>query len=113
MNDSATSPDEPIAIVGIGCRLPGGANDPNGFWRILRDKVDTVGDVPPDRWNVDAYHDPDGKRPGSITSRRGAFVHGMDRFDPAFFGISPREATRIDPQHRMLLEVAWEAMEDA
>ncbi|MEP6999079.1 MAG: SDR family NAD(P)-dependent oxidoreductase [bacterium] len=113
MNDSATSPDEPIAIVGIGCRLPGGANDPDGFWRILRDKVDTIGDVPPDRWNVDAYHDPAGKRPGSITSRRGAFVHGMDLFDPAFFGISPREATRIDPQHRLLLEVAWEAMEDA
>ncbi|MEO8620329.1 MAG: type I polyketide synthase, partial [bacterium] len=113
MNDSPISPDEPIAIVGIGCRLPGGANDPDGFWRIVRDKIDTVGDVPPDRWSVDAYHDPDGKRPGSITSRRGAFLHGIDLFDPAFFGISPREATRIDPQHRLLLEVAWEAMEDA
>ncbi|CAN5903897.1 N/A [soil metagenome] len=106
-------PSEPIAIVGIGCRLPGGANDPDAFWRVLRDKVDTTGDVPPDRWDVDAYHDPTGKRPGSITARRGAFVSGMDQFDPGFFGISPREATRIDPQHRMLLEVAWEAMEDA
>ena len=110
---TGSSGSEPIAIVGIGCRLPGGANDPDGFWRILRDKVDTIGDVPPDRWDVDAYHDPSGKRPGSITARRGAFVHGMDQFDPTFFGISPREATRIDPQHRMLLEVAWEAMEDA
>ena len=111
MTESASC--EPIAIVGIGCRLPGGANDPDGFWRILRDRVDTIGEVPPDRWDVDAYHDPSGKRPGSITARRGAFVQGIDQFDPAFFGISPREATRIDPQHRMLLEVAWEAMEDA
>ena len=104
---------EPIAIVGIGCRLPGDANDPEGFWRVLRDRVDTTSDIPIDRWDVDVYHDPTGKRPGSITARRGAFVQGMDQFDPAFFGISPREATRIDPQHRMLLEVAWEAMEDA
>ncbi|CAN5380262.1 hypothetical protein BH09GEM1_BH09GEM1_05630 [soil metagenome] len=111
MNESFAS--EPIAIVGIGCRFPGDANDPDGFWRILRDKVDTIGDVPPDRWDIAAYHDPSGKRPGSITACRGAFVQGMDEFDPAFFGISPREATRIDPQHRMLLEVAWEAMEDA
>ena len=104
---------EPIAIVGIGCRMPGGANDADAFWRILRDKVDTIGDVPPDRWDIAAYHDPDGKRPGSISARRGAFVAGLDSFDPAFFGISPREASRIDPQQRMLLEVAWEAMEDA
>jgi acyl transferase domain-containing protein/acyl carrier protein len=102
---------EPIAIVGIGCRFPGGADDPESFWRLLVDGVDAIGLIPPDRFDVDALYDPDGG-PGRIASRHGGFLHDVDRFDAAFFGISPREAERLDPQQRLLLEVAWEALED-
>jgi acyl transferase domain-containing protein/NADP-dependent 3-hydroxy acid dehydrogenase YdfG len=104
---------EPIAIVGIGCRFPGGADSPEAFWRLLRDGVDAVREVPADRWDVDAYYDPDPDAPGRMASRWGAFVDGIDRFDPGFFGITPREAAGMDPQQRLLLEVAWEALENA
>ena len=103
--------DEPIAIVGMGCRFPG-AEGPRAFWRLLRGGVDAVEEVPGDRWDVDAFYDPEPK-PGRMTTRRGGFVRGVDRFDAAFFGIAPREAARMDPQQRLLLEVAWEALEDA
>jgi acyl transferase domain-containing protein/short-subunit dehydrogenase/acyl carrier protein len=104
---------EPIAVVGIGCRFPGGADDPRAFWRLLRDGVDAVTEVPPDRWDVEAYYDPDVSAPGKTITRYGAFVPGVRDFDPEFFGISPREAVTIDPQQRLLLEVAWEALEHA
>ncbi len=97
---------EPIAICGIGCRFPGGANDPESFWRLLRDGKDAVTEVPQTRWQVDH-----GNGHGNI--RWGAFVDNVDQFDAAFFGISPREATYMDPQQRLVLEVAWEALEDA
>ena len=107
------SRNEPIAIVGIGCRFPGGGSGPAGFWRMLSDGVDATRDVPPGRWDVDAYYDPHPDASGRMYVRRGAFLDGVDRFDPSFFGISPREATSMDPQQRLLLEVAWEAVEDA
>jgi acyl transferase domain-containing protein/NADPH:quinone reductase-like Zn-dependent oxidoreductase len=104
---------EPIAIVGIGCRFPGGASDPQAFWRLLREGTDAITEVPPDRWDVDAYFDPDPDAPGKMMSRWGAFLERIDEFDAPFFGITPREASAMDPQQRLLLEVAWEALESA
>ena len=104
---------EPVAIVGIGCRFPGGASDPEAYWRLLRDGVDAVTEIPRDRWDVDAYYDPDPDAAGRMATRHGAFLASVDQFDAGFFGITPREAAGIDPQHRLLLEVAWEALEHA
>jgi acyl transferase domain-containing protein len=112
-SDDRRASREPIAILGIGCRFPGGATDPDSFWRILAEGRDVVGEVPKDRWNHDAYYHPDPGRPGKTYTRAGAFLENLDRFDAAFFGISGREAARVDPQHRLLLECAWEALEDA
>src|SRR5688572_20980886 len=103
--------DEPIAIVGMGCRFPGGAIDPDAFWRLLRDGVDAISEVPRDRWDIDAYYDPDPDAVGKMTSRFGGFVSGIQDFDAPFFGMSPREAAALDPQQRLLLEVSWEALE--
>jgi len=104
---------EPIAIIGVGCRFPGGVDDPAAYWRLLCAGINTRREVPRERWDVDAYYDPDPDAPGKISTRYGSFLDGIDGFDAAFFGISPREAMRIDPQHRLLLEVAWEALEHA
>ena len=103
----------PIAIVGAGCRYPGGAEEPEALWRLVRDGVDAIGIVPPDRWDADAYFDPDPKAPGKMVTKRGGFLSQVDRFDPQFFGISPREAATMDPQQRLLLETAYEALESA
>ncbi len=103
---------EPLAITGIGCRFPG-VNDPLAFWRLLRDGVDAITEVPAGRFSVNDFYDPDPQTPGKMSTRWGGFVEQVDRFDPHFFGISPREASRMDPQQRLLLEVAWEALEDA
>lgn len=103
---------EPIAIIGIGCRFPN-ANNPESFWKLLHNGIDAIAPVPKDRWDVDAFYDPDPATLGKMNTRWGGFLDMVDRFDPAFFGISPREAERIDPQHRLVLEVAWEALEDA
>jgi acyl transferase domain-containing protein/SAM-dependent methyltransferase/NAD(P)-dependent dehydrogenase (short-subunit alcohol dehydrogenase family)/acyl carrier protein len=103
---------EPLAIIGIGCRFPGGAVSPESFWSLLAGGVDAITEVPTDRWDADACYDPDWSKPGKASTRWGGFLEGIDEFDAGFFGISPREARRMDPQQRLLLEVAWEAFED-
>jgi acyl transferase domain-containing protein/NADPH:quinone reductase-like Zn-dependent oxidoreductase/NAD(P)-dependent dehydrogenase (short-subunit alcohol dehydrogenase family)/acyl carrier protein len=104
---------EPVAIVGMACRLPGNANTLDDYWRILADGVDAIGEVPKERWDIDDYYDPDPEAVGKMYVREGGFINGADQFDPDFFGITPREATRMDPQQRLLLEVSWKALEHA
>lgn len=111
-NTARPAADEPIAIVGIGCRFPG-ADGPGEFWRLLSGGVDATSEVPADRWDVDAFYNPDPAVPGTAVTRRGGFLDRVDEFDYQFFGISPRESAQMDPQQRLLLEVAWEALEDA
>src|SRR5690348_13872272 len=89
---------EPIAIVGIGCRYPGGADGPAAFWELLKHGVDAVTEVPPARWNVDAFYDPDPRKRGKTYSRWGGFLREIDKFDAHFFRIAPREAIYMDPQ---------------
>ncbi len=107
--------DEAIAIIGMSCRLPGGANDLDAYWRLLVGEGDGISEVPPDRWSIDALYDPDPDAPGKMSTRFGGFLRDIDvsRFDPGLFGISPREARSMDPQQRLLLELCWEAFEDA
>ncbi|MGW3150971.1 SDR family NAD(P)-dependent oxidoreductase [Streptomyces sp. NPDC001177] len=105
---------EPVAIIGMGCRFPGGIEDPRSFWDVIASGTDAIVDVPPDRWRTDAFFDEDLGTPGRMTVRQGGFLRSpVDRFDAAFFGMPPREAAALDPQQRLLLEVAWEAFEDA
>jgi acyl transferase domain-containing protein len=104
---------EPIAIVGMSCRFPGDVTDPDAFWRVLHEGVDAVGPIPPDRWDADAFYDPNPGVAGKSVMRDAALLAAVDEFDCRFFGISPREAANLDPQHRLLLEVGWEAFEDA
>jgi acyl transferase domain-containing protein/acyl carrier protein len=106
-------PKEGIAIIGIGCRFPGGVNDTESFWKLLAEGRDAVSEVPADRWNVERFYDAEPGLSGKSIAKRGGFLDQIDQFDPQFFGISPREAPYIDPQQRLLLETAWEAIEDA
>ncbi len=104
----------PIAIVGIGCRFPGGIVDPESFWRVLSEGVDAITEIPADRFDIERYYDPTPGTRGRITTRLGGFVdQPLELFDASFFGISRAYAERLDPQQRLLLETAWEAMEDA
>ncbi len=104
---------EPIAVVGVGCRFPGGANTPDAFWELLRNGKDAIVDMPEDRWDVDSYYDPDPDASGKMYVRKGGFINSVDKFDPEFFSITPKEASGMDPQQRLLLETAWEAIENA
>lgn len=106
---------EPIAVVGIGCRLPGGVDNSDQFWKFLDDGGNGVIRVPADRWDADEFYSPDHTVPGTICNREGGFLTSWrpDEFDAEFFSIAPREAAAMDPQQRLLLEVAWEALEDA
>ncbi len=111
MSDS--EPSAPIAIVGIGCRFPGGANDWQSYWDLLASGGDAITKTPAERWSLNKFYSPGSSTPGKTQSQWGGYVEGIDQFDPQFFGISPREAASMDPQQRMLLEVSWRALEDA
>src|ERR1700733_635944 len=111
--DSGLLNADPIAVVGIGCRFPGNVRTPEECWRVLADGIDTITDIPGDRWPVATYYDADPIASGKTNSRWGGFIADADLFDPVLFGISPREAASIDPQQRLLLEVAWEAIQDS
>jgi polyketide synthase 5 len=102
-----------IAVIGMACRLPGGIDSPERLWEALMRGDDLVTEVPPDRWDADEYYDPQPGVPGRSVTKWGGFLDDVAGFDSEFFGINEREATAIDPQHRLLLETSWEAMEHA
>jgi acyl transferase domain-containing protein len=112
LNVMEQSQREPIAIIAMGCRFAD-ATSPETFWQLLREGVDAVTEIPKDRWDIEAYYDPDPDAPGKMYVRHGSFIKNVDQFDPLFFGISPREAELMDPQQRLLLEVCWETLERA
>src|SRR5271165_4914289 len=103
---------EAIAIVGMACRFPK-APDCESFWNLLHAGTNAIVPTPADRWDAAAFYDPDPDVPGKMNTRWGGFLDGIEQFDPEFFGISPREAAGMDPQQRILLEVSWEALENA
>ncbi|MDI3284217.1 type I polyketide synthase [Polyangium sp. 15x6] len=111
--DTRSDLAEPIAIIGMACRLPGGVSSPAELWKLLREGRHGIREVPPERWDIEAFFDEDLKKPGKMSTRWGGFVDGVDRFDAPFFSISRREGEHMDPQQRIVLEMAWEAIEDA
>jgi acyl transferase domain-containing protein/acyl carrier protein len=104
---------EPIAVIGLGCRLPGGADGPDNYWRILESGTDAVREISEDRWDIDRFYDPNPRAPAKMATRWAGLLDRIDLFDAEFFGIAPREAASLDPQQRLLLEVSWEALNDA
>lgn len=105
--------NEPIAIIGLDCRFPGGIEDPDGYWQVLSQGIDCIGEIPAGRWQIEKYYDPDPDKPGKMYTRHGGFLEGVDLFEPQVFGISPLEASTMDPQQRLLLEVSYCALERA
>jgi amino acid adenylation domain-containing protein len=113
MFDQKPATHEPLAIVGIGCRLPGGVNGPESFWQMMVEGRSGIVPVPADRWNRERWHHENVEIPSKMITKWGGFIQDFDKFDAQFFGISPREALRMDPQQRWMLEAAWESLEDA
>jgi len=113
ISDQTITRGPPVAVVGIGCRFPGGINDPASFWKLLNEGRDAIDEIPSDRIDLAHFFDERPATPGRIMSRWGGFLDRIDQFDANFFGISPREAERLDPSHRLVLETAWEGLEDA
>ncbi len=113
IQDLENAKTEPIAIVGMACRFPGSANDPQKFWELLSNGVDGISEVPPDRWDINDYYHPQPGTPGKMYTYEAGCIQNTEYFDPQFFNISPAEAMTIDPQHRLLLEVSWEALENS
>lgn len=109
---ASSATDEPIAVIAVACRFPG-SPDPDAYWQLLAGGVDAIREIPEDRFDVDDFYDPDQQTPGKIYTRNGGYLDSVDGFDPEFFGISPREAIWIDPQQRLMLEIAWEGLERA
>ncbi len=109
---ATSAADEPIAIIAVACRFPG-SPDPDAYWEVLSGGVDAIREIPEDRFDVDEFYDPDRQTPGKMYTRSGGYLDSVDKFDPEFFGISPREAVWIDPQQRLMLEIAWEGLERA
>ncbi|XP_038079053.1 highly reducing polyketide synthase ZEA2-like [Patiria miniata] len=113
LQQTMESAKTPIAVVGIGCRMPGGVDSPKAFWDALVQGEDMISEVPPDRWSLETFHDPDQSNHRKMVTKRCGFIHDIDKFDNTFFKISPREASSMDPQQRHILEVTYEAFEDA
>jgi acyl transferase domain-containing protein len=111
--DDGPAAREPIALIGMGCRYPGDVRTPEEFWELLNSGRDVLREIPKERWDVDAYYDPEGPVPGKMYVRHGHFLDDIDQFDPQFFGLSPREADSLDPQQRLVMEISWETLEHA
>ncbi|MDD5227761.1 MAG: polyketide synthase, partial [Methylococcales bacterium] len=102
-----------IAIIGIGCRFPGGIDSPESYWQLLSQGIDAVSEIPPQRWDSQKYYHSEPNTVGFTNTKRAGFIDSVDQFDPQFFNISPREAANLDPQQRLILETSWEALERA